>query len=189
MSVPTLTDAKAQLNVTGNDHDELLLRYLNASLALVEARVGPSTVQTFTETTSARGTALNLSYRPISAITSITPQLDGFPTFTGADVEFDARSGSVWRTDFGSLAGRWDVVYDAGWEVFPDNYHLAVLVTVQFLWRTQRGGSRRPDQGGTDDVNLRLGVGVSRLMKRDSFTLPAQAEMLIADGIYFGGIA
>ena len=189
MSVPTLTDVKAQLNVTGNDHDELLNTYLNSSLRLVEARVGPSSVQTFTETVGGRGTALNLSYRPIVSITSLTPQLAGWPSYTGADVEFDARAGSVWRTDNGTLAGRWDVVYEAGWATFPDNYHLAVLVTVQFLWRTQRGGSRRPDQGGVDDVNLRLGVGVSRLMRRDSFTLPAQAEMLIADGIYFGGIA
>lgn len=189
MSVPTLTDVKAQLNVSGTEHDALLTTYLGAALRLVEARVGPSSVQTFTETVAGHSTALNLSYRPIVSVTSLTPLVDGWPSFTGTDVDFDERAGSVWRLDLGTLAGRWDVVYEAGWATWPDNYHLATLITVQHFWRTQRGGSRRPDTGSADDASLRIGVGTSRLMRRDSFTLPVMAEALLADGIYFGGIA
>lgn len=189
MSVPTLTDAKAQLNITGSAQDELLSVYLNSALKAVEARVGPSSVQTFTEQVTAHSPAFNLSKRPVVSLTSVTPLVDGWFTHAVTELEFDERSGSVWRRDHGTLAGRWEVVYEAGWATFPDNYHLATLITLQHLWKAQRGGSRRPDQASTDEVPIRIGAGMSRALRRDSLTLPAAAEMLIADGIYFGGIA
>lgn len=189
MSVPTLSDVKAQLNVTGSSQDELLSVYLNSALALVENRVGPSSVQTFTEQVTTHSAAFNLSHRPLVSLTSLTPLVDGWVTHAVTDLEFDERAGTVWRRDHGTLAGRWEVVYEAGWATFPDNYHLATLITVQHLWKAQRGGSRRPDQAGTDEVPIRIGAGMSRALRRDSLTLPVAAEMLIADGIYFGGIA
>ena len=189
MSVPTLTDVKSQLNITGSSQDAMLNTYLQAALKLIENRVGPSSVQTFTEQISTTANGFNLTNRPLVSITTLTPLVDGWPTYLPADLEFDERAGSVWRKDHGTLAGRWEVVYTAGWATFPDNYHLATLVTVQYLWKSQRGGSRRPDQGSTDEVPIRIGAGMSRALRRDSMTLPPMAEALIADGIYMGGIA
>jgi hypothetical protein len=189
MSVPTLTDAKAQLNITGSSQDELLNVYLTSALKMVEVRVGPSSVETFTEQVTAHSPAFNLSKRPVVSLTSLTPLLDGWVTHDVADLEFDERSGSVWRRDHGTLAGRWEVVYEAGWTTFPDNYHLATLITLQHLWKTQRGGSRRPDQATADEVPIRFGSSMTRALRRDSLTLPVAAEALISDGIYFGGIA
>lgn len=189
MSVPTLTDVKAQLNITGTSNDALLNVFLNSALKLVEARVGPSTVQSFTEVIGTRAPAFNLSHRPIVSITSITPMGDGWPPLPVTMLQFDPRSGSVWRNDQGPLTGQYSVVYTAGWATFPDNYHLATLITVQHLWKSHRGGSRRPDQGSIDDVPVRIGDGMSRALTKQSLTLPVMAEMLIQDGIYFGGIA
>lgn len=189
MPIPTLPDVKAQLKIEGSSNDELLNRYLNSALALIEARVGPSSVRTFTEQITARSMGLNLSNRPIVSIVSIDPLLDSFPAFTGADVNFDARAGTVWRKDLGTLVGAWEVEYTAGWAVFPDNYYLATLITVQHLWRTTRGGSRRPSQGNTDDLSVTFGGQISRAIKGQSVQLPAAALELLGDSIFFGGIA
>lgn len=189
MSVPTLSDVKTALNITGSTYDDLLYVYLNAALKMIEARTGPSSVVTKTETVQTNSNMLLLRYRPVVAITSITANLTGWPDYTAADVAFDARSGAVWRKDMGTLAGSYDVTYTAGWETFPDNYHLATLITIQHLWRTQRGGSKRPNQGGTDELSLHIGSGLTRTLQGGSITLPAAAIELLIDSPYYGGIA
>lgn len=191
MSVPTLPDVKAQLNITGAANDVLLNRYLDAALRLIEARVGPSSVQSFTEQHTVHGFGLNLTKRPVVSITTVTPQFDTYAAIAAADLAFDDRSGAVWRKDQGSLEGAWEVTYDAGWATFPDNYHLATLVTVQHLWRTTRGGSRRPTQGATDDLSVTYAGSLGRIGRAfgQSITLPAAALELLGDGLYYGGIA
>lgn len=190
MSVPTLPDVKAQLNITGGANDVLLNRYLNAALALIEARVGPSSVRSFTEQVTTRSFGINLKKRPVVAITSITSLLDSYANLAAADVEFDSRAGTLWRRDQGTLAGSWEIVYTAGWETFPDNYHLATLITVQHLWRTTRGGSRRPSQGDPDDLSVTFGsLGRAVRANGQAITLPAAALELLGDSPYFGGIA
>lgn len=189
MPVPQLPDLKAQLKITGGDQDELLNAYLTSALKLIEARVGPSTVRSFTEMISTRGSGLNLSYRPVVSITSLDPLINTWPSYTGADVSFDERSGAVWLKNLGSLVGSWTVTYTAGHATFPENYFLATLITAQHLWRTTRGGSRRPDQGGGDELNIHIGGTVVSALQRGTLTLPAAALELLGDGIYFGGIA
>lgn len=190
MSVPTLPDVKAQLNITTGTNDVLLNRYLNAALGAIEARVGPSSVQTFTEQVTSRSFGINLKKRPLVSITSITALLNSYANLTAADVAFDSRAGTVWRRDQGPLVGAWEVVYTAGYATFPDNYHLAVLVTVQHLWRTTRGGSRRPSQGDPDDLSVTFGsLGRAVRANGQAITLPAAALELLGDAPYFGGIA
>ena len=189
MSVPTLTDVKDQLHITGSDNDVLLGRYLDAALNLIEARVGPSTVTTFTETITTRSYGFNLSHRPIVDITALDAARLDQPTLDVADLRWDARSGAVWMVDNTSLVGTWDVTYTAGWATFPDNYHLATLITVQHLWRTTRGGSKRPSMGNTDDLSVTFGGQITRAVKGNTITLPAAAIELLGDSIYFGGIA
>lgn len=189
MSIPTLTDVKSALNITGSDQDQLLELFRSSALKLIEMRVGPSTVNTYTETVNSHANALLLSWRPVQSITTVTPNINTWPSFAPTDISFDARSGIIWRKDLGTLAGSYDIAYTAGWATFPDNYHLATLITVQHLWRTQRGGSKRPNMGGTDDLNVHIGSGLTRTLLGGAITLPAAALELIADGIYFGGIA
>ena len=189
MAVPTLTDVKSQLKITSGEHDELLNVYLKAALRLIEARVGPSTITTFTEQVNCHSVSFNLSKRPITEITTITATHDGFVAPLVTDLEFDDRAGTVWDRTGNALVGRWEVTYKAGYATFPDNYHLATLVTVQHLWRTVRGGGRRPGQGNTDDLTVTFASSVSRTIRANSIQLPAAAMELTADGPYYGGIA
>lgn len=180
MALPTLQDVKAQLNIQSATDDDLLTRYLGAARTLVEARVGPLQVTSFTEDVETRASAFLLSHRPIVSIVSVTPKLLTWPSFAPTDVTFDARSGIVYRTDLGTLAGAYSVTYTAGWANCPDTWHLAVLVTVEHLWKTTRGGSRRPTQGGPDMLATRQG---------HPWSLPPAALELISDGPWYGGIA
>jgi hypothetical protein len=189
MAVPTLTDVKAQLKITDGAQDELLNVYLKAALRLIEARVGPSTIKTFTEQITCSSPGFNLSYRPITEITTITSLRDGYVAPLVSVLKFDSRAGTVWANDNSSLVGSWEVTYKAGYATFPDNYHLATLVTVQHLWRTVRGGGRRPGQGNTDDLTVTFASSVSRTIRANSIQLPAAAMELTADGPYYGGIA
>lgn len=190
MPVPTLPDVKSQLAIDGAEHDELLVRYLNASLRLIEARVGPSSVVAKSEVVTGHGEGINLSYRPLVTVDTLTPLLDSYPSFVAADVAFDPRAGTVWRKDLGTLVGTWTVDYTAGWVSFPDNYYLATLVTVQHLWRTRRGGAKRPSMGNADDLTVTFGSSMSRVVKNgNTVTLPAAALELLGDSIFYGGIA
>jgi uncharacterized phiE125 gp8 family phage protein len=189
MAVPTLTDVKSQLKITTGDQDELLNAYLKAALRLIEARVGPSSVRAFTEQITSRGGGLNLSHRPITAITTITSLRDGYVAPAVADLEFDARAGTVWMRDNTTLVGSWEVTYSAGWATWPENYYLATLVTVQHLWKTTRGGGRRPNQGSGDELNITFASSVSRTIRSNSIQLPAAAMELIGDSLFYGGIA
>lgn len=189
MPVPQLADVKAQLKITGGDQDELLNAYLQSALTLVEVRTGPSSVKTFTETVETRGGGFNLSYRPIVSITSIDPLISTWPSYTAADVSFDPRSGAVWTKNLASLVGSWSVTYTAGYTTYPYNYYLAVLLTVQHLYRSTRGGSSRPSQGGSDELNVHIGGTVIRAIQAGTLNLPPAAMELLADAPYFGGIA
>lgn len=180
MPIPTLPDVKAQLGINGSSEDALLALYLKAALRLVEDRVGPSSVTTFTEIINSHATSLLLTKRPVVSITSITPKTDTWPNVEVADVAFDSTAGTVWRTDLGTLAGVYEVVYTAGWTDWRENWCIAVLVTVQHMWRTQRGSSRRPTQGGVDALGGRAS---------EPEALPPLARELTSDGIYYGGIA
>jgi len=180
VALPTLADAKEQLNLETSADDDLLARYLGAARGLVEARTGPLEVTTFTEDVETRAAAFLLSHRPIVSITSVTTKLTSWPVISPTSLTFDAKSGIVYRTDLGTLAGAYTVTYTAGWATCPDTWHLAVLVTVEHLWKMTRGGSRRPSMGGPDMLATRQG---------HPWSLPPAALELLSDGPWFGGIA
>lgn len=150
MTAANLADVKSQLRITSGDYDARLQMYLNAVTKAIEVEVGPLSVQSFSEVVQTRATALLLSHRPIVAITALTPQINTWPSFTGADVAFDPEAGTVWRRDLGTLAGAWTVDYTAGHAVVDDDVRLAQLLVVQDLWETTRGSARRPGIGAAD---------------------------------------
>jgi hypothetical protein len=191
MPVPTLSDAKEHLNVSGSSQDNNILAYLKAAQNLIDARVGSSSVKTYAEQVMTHAPAMCVSWRPVKSIVSLIPNINTWPSFASSDVSYDARSGVIWRNDLGTLAGSYTANYTAGWtpDEYQDNWYLAVLITLQHLYRTQRGGSRRPNQGGTDDLNVHVGSFMTRTLLGGSITLPAAALELIQDGIYFGGVA
>ena len=180
-SAPTLADFKTQLSITTSSYDTALTSYLAAAQKLVENRIGPVATASFSETVNARGSGLNLSYRPIVTITSLTPLLNTWPSFATADVAWDSRAGTVWRRDLGTLAGAWTVAYTAGNAgVITDSQWLAILLVGQDLWKNRRGaGTMRPGQ-----------IPEEAVIPGAGYMFPDDVQALLdADGLYYGGIA
>jgi uncharacterized phiE125 gp8 family phage protein len=180
MPIPQVSELKTLLQISTSNDDELLALYLAAAVRLVEARTGPLTVRTFTERITTNRNNLLLAYRPVVAITTVTQILDSWDTVTPDLLAFDSVSGVVYRTDFGTLAGSWDITYVAGWQAVPESWQLAILVTAEHLWRTARGAAKRPSSGPNDMLTTRPSTPSE---------LPQVAQELLSDAPRQIGIA
>lgn len=178
MGVPTLTDAKVELNLTGTSQDALLQRRLGAARSMVERRTGPLEPLPFTETFTPRSLAVAVAHRPVRSLDAVTA-VNGTLGFALADLTFNSQSGVVRRIDGGSLAGgTFELQYTAGLEDCPDTLALAVLIAVRHLWNSQRGNTRRP----TDDDSYQSQSGAG-------YALPWAAIELLGDYDLLQGVA
>ncbi|MFJ2568176.1 hypothetical protein ACIO02_35525 [Streptomyces sp. NPDC087568] len=152
MALITLDDAKAQLDITSDVHDDELQGYVDALTPVIEGIVGPIENRTVTETVGGRGPALCLAHTPVVELTSVTA-LAGGTALDVARLHLDGAAGTIRRLDGGYFDGRqWTVVYTAGRGDVPPTIRLAALILLQHLWRTQYGASRGLGSiGGGDD--------------------------------------
>lgn len=130
-----LADARAQLNITGNSHDEELRSFIEAATFVVESKAGATVLRERVETVEADGIA-TLTWRPIDAITAVETER-GDTAYPPANLAADEHG--VLRLRSGApLRGRLRVTYRAGHASIPPNRSLAARIIVQHLWETQR---------------------------------------------------
>ena len=177
MSAPTLADVKTQLNITSNADDAELQSFLDAAQAMVEARVGTFAPTEVTETVRSRGALVLLTRLPVQSVTSLVATAPSTTTYATADLAWTG-AGVVRLANGGSLAGEWVATYDAGLAEVPANVRLATLIIVQHLWKTQRGGARRP--GMDEDALTVVGAG---------YALPNRAAELLSTSEHVVGFA
>jgi uncharacterized phiE125 gp8 family phage protein len=156
MTVLTLDEIKEHLNITDSTYDDELTGFIEAAEAIIAERVGPLEETTFTSTVDSSDGRLILPAKPVISITSITlisparGSALGF-SYGATDLHLNRQSGEVTTsTGYGLVAGRYEVVYEAGLTVLPASLRLAVKEMVRHLWKSQRGGSQRP--GSTDQA-------------------------------------
>ena len=157
MALPTLAGLKAHLNITASTSDTELATFLAAARKMIEAHTGPLAPTSVTEVVDGRPSAWVLSARPVVSVDSATGT-DDSRTATLASLAIDGPAGVV-RSAADNLSGSWSVTYTAGMASVPENVELAVYVTAQHLWKTQRGGGQRPGQG-TDPVGSTVGYAL-----------------------------
>ena len=172
LGVISLADAKTSLNIKTTANDEELRSYINAATRVVEHYVGPVAIRSFSEVRPS-GSVLVLSRIPVVAVTSLAPVYPSGVTYTVADLDVDAETGIVRH-----LSGLWfygpqRVTYTAGRAVVADNWQVAARIIIQHLWQTQRGGSRRPGMGQSDDIIEQQLVSVM------GFAIPRRAVELL----------
>lgn len=161
--VISMEEFKAQIRRTDDADDPALRTYLASATRYVENRVGPVSVQTFTERHFVTGFTLIPRRRPLVSVTSITPDFGGVldPTAYTADTDMNqvVFYWGIWPT--------WHtMVYKAGWAQLPENAKLAGSMVAQHLWDVQNGfAGRRPN----DDF-IQTGFG---------FAVPRRAEELL----------
>ncbi|MEU2311171.1 hypothetical protein [Streptomyces albidoflavus] len=137
-----LAHAKTQLDIVTDAYDEALTLYIEGLTDPVERLIGAVLPRTVTERTRAAGDVLCLGTIPVRSVTVLAPAHGG----TGIEVaslDVEQATGIVRSLDGRSLAGTWQVTYEAGrGPQVPPTIRLAALMLLQHLWRTRNGGGR-----------------------------------------------
>lgn len=160
--VISLAEAKAQLNITGNDDDDEIAGMVRAVTAVCERHVGALARTTYAETHSG-GYRLVLNHAPVTSVASVTPILNSGVDQTVADLDVDGPTGIIRRIDGAYMCGPFHVTYTAGRAEMPANVRLAALIILQHLWETQRGQQGGVSFGGSGEVyDPRWGYAIPR---------------------------
>lgn len=166
--VVSLSEVKARINMaqTQVTSDDELRLFLAAAQAAIEARVGPLTRRTVTETHSGGSYAVVLGKPPVVSVTSVTENgsavaASGYSLapFAGVLTRVSGYSRSAWSDGFGNVS----VTYVGGRTTIPEDLRRAVLEMVAHLWETQRGQQRGPRSG--DDYTPGIGYSLPNRVK------------------------
>lgn len=144
MSVLSLADAKAYLNITAATSDSELQTFIDAAEAAIGNRCGSLAATARTSRVAGGGAdSLMLPTCPVASLSAITPS-EGAAVVLG-DLHLNTDSGVVTRNDGTGFAARYyDVTYLAGRASVPLDLLMAVEELVRHLWDTQRGAGVRP---------------------------------------------
>ncbi|MDN3356080.1 hypothetical protein [Actinomadura sp. DC4] len=160
----SLADAKEQLNITGGSDDAELMRVLQSVTAPVERIVGSVVRRSWTETVDGGHPKIALQHFPVLSITQVA-ESGSVLAQSAYMVNLDA--GVLTRVS-GGAATRWRpgasniaVTYDAGRVITGANVRQAVLVILQHLWDTQRGGFNTSPRD-SDTYDPRFGYSIPR---------------------------
>jgi hypothetical protein len=173
VSLPTLTDLRAQTNITSTADDGELQDTLDAAIDVVAGIVGPiDDPAPVTETHySVSSDVLVLKRMPVGALTAVSARSGAATTaLTLADYELDADTGLLRSATGGWFRGTYTVTYTSGRADLPAAIRLAVLVIAAHLWETQRGAAPVGPLSG-DDTFPTPGLG---------FAIPNRALELLA---------
>lgn len=172
MSVVSLAEVKAHLNVSVATHDGEIQSFVDAAEAAIGERVGPLGPTEEAVRVSGGRTTLRLPVGPAVSLTSVTPA-DGGTALTLSDLHLDEETAIVtYENGAGFPARHYDVVYQAGRDVCPADLKLAVKELVRHLWVTQRGLTTRPGS--------RESEAASNTLPGAAFIFPFRVEQLVS---------
>lgn len=161
VSVISLEDARAHLNITRTVHDEELRPFLEAATEMIEIYTGEVVPRrSVTEFRRVRPTdRLSLFSTPVISLTTVAT-VDGLTTWNvGTDLHLDPELGLVTvRVGKRPLAGHLQLVYVAGYLLIPARYTMAGRELVKHLWSSQRGSKGGPRVGGVSVQDLEFAV-------------------------------
>lgn len=168
MAFATLAEFKTQLNFPASDtsKDTELQLYLDAADKRTAQIVGQSSSASHTERVFSSCNRLRTSYRPVTALTSVTA-VESALAVNLADLVIEHDLGIVRRINGWYFDGWYDLVYTAGYSSIQPNHKLANLIIAQHLWQLQNGRGR-PTSG--EDIGIGLG-----------FAIPNRAMELLQD--------
>ena len=144
MSLPTLTDLRAQTNITSTADDDELQDMLDAAVDVVTGIVGPiDTPASVTETHyNVQSDVLVLKRMPVGSLVSVASRYGAVTTpLTLTDYELDPDTGLLRTVAGARFYGTYTVTYTSGRADLPAAIRLAVLVIAEHLWETQRGAA------------------------------------------------
>lgn len=150
MTILTLAEAKAALNITTSDLDDELADYLDAADDMIESRIGPVTPRTVVATVDRSRRLLDVL--PVLSVQSVVGAVTGVvvaPTVVTVDPLSGVLTVTGWSWT-GWPAESYTVTYTAGRDPIPPRVLQAARVLLQHLWQTQRSTGGGRGRGDTD---------------------------------------
>lgn len=141
MSIVTLAQAKAQLNIDPGDTsaDEELQDYVDGITGVVEDYknevIEPRPI--IEEFPSLNGICV-LSHTPVIGLISVEG-LVGSQVWDISGLHADPTTGRVTALSGARLSGALVITYKAGYTTIPGRYQRGALIILQHVWETQRG--------------------------------------------------
>lgn len=149
MSVVTLADVKAYLNITVATYDVELQTFIDGAESAIAKKVGPLAPTSTTRQVDGYGCELVLPVVPAISLTSVTPNTGG--ALVVGDLNLTPAGVVTYTTSQGTFPAAWyTVAYSAGRASLPSDLSLAVKEFVRHMWSTQRGPTARPGQGAAN---------------------------------------
>jgi hypothetical protein len=179
VSLPTLTDLKAEANIPNTGSDDELQTKLDQAIKVVEGLVGPiDDPVSVTETHySVSSDVLVLKRMPVVALSAVSARSGSATTALPlADYELDVDTGLVRSVAGGWFRGTYTVTYTAGYDDLPADLAGAVVLIAAHLWGTQRGPAPTSPLAN-DDTFPTPGLG---------FAIPNRAQELLSSYIRHG---
>lgn len=157
MSVLTLPDAKAYLNITGTTSDGELQTFVDTAEARLSQEIGPLSAVTVTKRVASAQNFLLLPVAPAKSLTTIN-DVRASELVDLSLVTLDGDAGIVYYTDGSTLfrSPAYDVTYEAGWTTVPEDVMFAIKELVRHLWETQRGPNLRREPDGPPAMGYAL---------------------------------
>lgn len=180
--IVSLTEAKAQLNITNSANDTELQAYIDSITASIETACGPMIAKQVTEIVEAFDLTINLLQPPVVSVTSITSIYTSGVQWLAGVLFVDNNQGVVRRNDRGGFyGGPFTAIYTAGRASVPSGVNLAARIILDWLWATQRG-SMRPSNGAAPPIDVVDFPGFS-------YPIPARAAFLLGPYMSNAGFA
>lgn len=145
ISVISLAEARAHLNITRTVNDSELRRFMQAATEVIESKVGACVLRQVTAEFIPGDCArrLRLPSGPVpdaASVTSIASLRSGGPSWATGDLIVNPRAGTVQTLDYrGFWAGPWQWSGTVGRRVVPERLEHAAKEQLRHLWETQRG--------------------------------------------------
>ena len=197
--IVAVPDVKDFLNITSSTFDGRLALFLSTASTMIQNRIGPVAGSPAYDVWYDGGeTQILLRHTPVQSITAINESYGGSLAFalTEQIVDLPSSAGGLYGYSLNKSSGvltrrvsgvavpfAWGtlnihITYVGGYAVAPADLQLATLLLVQHMWAVERGGSKRPGQGGDDTA----GGG------KDSDAWPQRVEEIL-ENYYIPGIA
>lgn len=177
MSVVTVAEAKADLNMTSAVSDAEVQSFLNRAEAALARKVGPLAATATTSRVRGGDWQLVLPVTPVISLTSVTPA--GGTALTVGDLYVSPEGlveYALTSTWFPSAT--YTVVYSAGRTTLPDDLKNAALRLTAHMWETQRGGGARPGRPAME--------GLANTLPGSAYMFPHRVNELIAPHMQVG---
>lgn len=176
MSVLSLPDLKAHLNITGTTHDGELSSLILAAEATITHHVGPLEPTTVTVRIDGGGSVLLLPVWPVLSLTSVTDSAGTAVTI--ADLYLDTAAGLVTYNSGARFGSRYyTVTYQAGRATCPPDLLLAVKELARHLWASQRSPALYPGSTVSEGPGTTPGA---------AYLMPYRVQELLAPHMQVG---